>query len=87
MRGSDYKKKNYIWFGGGAIRNPAKVMAGGIGIGVHHKYEGNIECFKLVSRKLGYLEMEMAFGRKLRTICMHHPTDVSDEEQTDEFAE
>ena len=51
---------------------------GGIGIGVHHKYEGNIECLKLVSRKLGYLETEMAFGRKLQTIC--------DEDQMDEFA-
>ena len=58
---------------------------GGISIGVNHKYEGNIECFKLVSRKLGHFEMEMAFGRKLRTICMHHPTDDSDEEQTNEF--
>ena len=54
---------------------------------MHHKYEGNIECFKLVSTKLGYLEMEVVFGRKLRPICVYHPTDNSDEEKTDEFAE
>ena len=60
---------------------------GGIGIGMHHKYEGNKECFKLVSRKLGYLEIKMAYERKLRRICMHHPTDDSAEEQTDEFPE
>ena len=78
---------DYIWFGGGAIRNRAKARTGGIGIGVHQKYEGNIECFKVVSSRLGYLEMKMAFGRKLRTICIHHPIDDSDEVQKDEFAE
>jgi len=29
----------------------------------------------------------MAFGRKLRIVCMHHLIDDSDEEQKDEFAE
>ena len=43
---------NYIWFGG-AIGNRTKASTGGIGIGVHQKYEGNIESFKVVSSILG----------------------------------